>query len=253
MQLAAWIVALLASLGCSTIPTTQPLDGGSSVDQILDALDARGQGLTSLTADVRMTESDPDTGDEFARTGAVWLQTPPDGGARFRAMFDKKQSDNLIVEDRVEYLLDGQNLVDRTYRTRTQVTRQVLKPGEKINLLKLGEGPFPLPIGQDKAEVHKLFEVSRIPAREGDPPSSVHISLVPRPDSQFSRNFKSIDAWVDLADSMPKRIETVDPNGVTVRTTELSNVKLNQPLPPSDFALPPIDDQWTQLDEAYKR
>ena len=30
----------------------------------------------------------------------------------------------------------------------------MLKPGEKLNLLKLGEGPFPLPIGQKKEDVY---------------------------------------------------------------------------------------------------
>ena len=35
------------------------------------------------------------------------------------------------------------------------------RPGEKVNLLKLGEGPFPLPIGQPKEDVHREFIVTK--------------------------------------------------------------------------------------------
>jgi outer membrane lipoprotein-sorting protein len=252
----------LLCLGCAGQVAAQPAPAPAPADAkrapattnhpILDALHARGRGLESLAADVKMTESDPDTGDASARTGKVWLQIKPDGAARFRAMFDKKEANNRIIEDRVEYVLEGQNLIDRTYRTKTQVTRQVLKPGEKINLLKLGEGPFPLPIGQSKEEVHRAFDVTKPAGKQDDPPGTVHITLVPQPGSQFERKFKSIDVWVDTNDHMPKRIETLDVNGVSLRTTDLSNVRINAPLGDADLSMPKIDNTWTLLDEAFQ-
>lgn len=247
------VLCVLLGFGCAaTAQAPAPLDHSAPVDLVLDALDARGRNLTSFSADVALTESDPNTGDQSTRTGRVWLSTPPDAPARFRATFDKKQTDNLIIEDRVEYLLDGPNLIDRSYRGKTQVTRQVLKPGERINLLKLGEGPFPLPIGQPKEQVHKLFDVRKVDAKSDDPADTIHIELLPRAGTQFQRQFKSLDVWVNLADGMPMRIETLDPNGSLVRTTDLSNVQMNPKLADADFALPPIDDSWQVRDEAFE-
>jgi hypothetical protein len=51
---------------------------------------------------------------------------------------------------------------------------------------------------------------------------------------------------------MPKRIETLDVNGVSLRTTDLSNVKINAPLGDADLAMPKIDNTWTLLDEAFQ-
>jgi outer membrane lipoprotein-sorting protein len=230
------------------------LDANSSVDRILDALDKRGEELRAFVADVKLTETDVTTGTDVARTGKIWIELGPEGSsARSRVMFDKRTANNRITDEKIEYLLDGQNLIDRTYRTKTQVTRQVLRPGEKINLLKLGEGPFPLPIGQDEAEVHRLFEVKKIESQPDDPPNTVHLQLTPKEGTQFERKFMSIDAWVDLEDHMPKRIETVDPNGVTVRTTELTNLKINPDLKDADFALEKIDEgEWNLIYEKFE-
>jgi outer membrane lipoprotein-sorting protein len=186
------------------------------------------------------------------RTGSFALELRPDGSARSRVTFNDKVANNRRTQEKIEYLLDGPNLIDRTYRTKTQVTRQVLRPGERINLLKLGEGPFPLPIGQDKEEVRRLFEVTKVePDAEADPPNTVHVRLEPKAGTQFADQFKSIDAWVDLADHMPKRIETLDANGVTLRTTDLSDVRVNEKLGDETFALEKLPEGWTLLNEAY--
>jgi hypothetical protein len=39
---------------------------------------------------------------------------------------------------------------------------QMLRPGEKINLFKLGEGPFPLPIGQELASLKQILPSSML-------------------------------------------------------------------------------------------
>ena len=94
MILATWLMTYL-SLGCAAAqeahaaqPATdaaKALSSDSSVDQILDALDRRGRDLKSLTADVKMVETDQAIGDETTRTGHVWLDNRNDGATRFRA------------------------------------------------------------------------------------------------------------------------------------------------------------------------
>ncbi len=253
------IVFVFLSMSCMAASSAQPATTASagperqaSVDQALDALDARGRGLKSFTADVKLSETDAATGDAITRSGKVWYQANNAGASRIRVVFDKKESNDRVSEDRIEYLLDGPDLIDRTYRTKTQVTRHILKPGEKMNLLKLGEGPFPLPIGQKKEDVHAMFEVKKIEPKQDDPQNTVHLQLTPKPDTRFERRFQAIDVWVDQADHMPHRIETVDKNGSTIRTTDMSNVQINPQLTDTDFSLPEIDEkQWNLMEDAY--
>ncbi|HVT90370.1 MAG TPA: hypothetical protein VHD56_16070 [Tepidisphaeraceae bacterium] len=236
-----------------TLIAAGPLTLESPIDDVLDALDARGQGLNSFVADVKLTETDTALGDSNAHMGKVLYKA---GDApQIRVTFDKKQSnDKPPVEDKVEYKLAGPELIERNYRTSTQTTRHVLKPGQKLNLLKLGEGPFPLPIGQKKEDVHNNFDVKKIDIKKEDPAGTVHLQLTPKEGTQFASKFKSIDVWVDLKDNMPRKIETLDPNATATRTTELSNVQVNPQLKDEDFALPPIDEKTWQLhEEAFQR
>lgn len=252
------LLASSASLGCavaradspSTAASTQ-LSQQSSVDDVLDALDARGKDLSALSADVAKSERDESLGEDTeTRIGKVVYQRLPDGATRIRATFDQVKIGDRTRDDRVEYLLDNGVLIDRTYRSKVEARRIVHRPGQKLNLFKLGEGPFPLPIGQSKANVHAEFEVTQLPPADSDPPNTLHVSLVPKPETQLSRRFKAIEVWVDLADHMPRRIETLDSRGTTRTRTDLSNVRLNEPLTDDRFALEKIDpNQWQITEE----
>jgi outer membrane lipoprotein-sorting protein len=119
-----------------------------------------------------------------------------------------------------------------------------------MNLLKLGEGPFPLPLGQDKADVKKMFEVVKLASGGNeDPPGTIHAQLKPKDGTQFQTKFKFIDVWIDPASRMPVKIETSDTNEVAKRTTELKNIHVNTKLTDEDFKLPPIDEKGWDIHE----
>src|SRR5438105_12766802 len=155
------------------------LSEASSVDDVLYALDARGRSLNQFTADVTLTETDEGTAVDSQRSGHVWYQKRQ-GNDRIRVAFDQKAEGRFNKPEKLEYLLDGGWLVDRDYRRSIEVKRQVLRPGEKINLLKLGEGPFPLPIGQPREEVHKEFDVSKGDPALAGPKGAPHVALKPK-------------------------------------------------------------------------
>ena len=241
----------------ASAPATPAVPGPSGgVDAALDRLDALGDSLRDFDADVRLTSEDPAFGNTATRIGKVWYQTKPDGDARIRVGFTARaENDEDPTPDRVEYVLDGGWLTDRNYARKVEVRRQVAKPGERINLLRLGEGPFPLPIGQDKAEVHRLFTVEQVPptadGRAGDGPAgTTHLRLTPRPTTQFADKFQQIDVWVDDATAMPRRIETIDPRE-NVNETVLENVRVNPGLNDADFQLGPVDG-WDVKTEQYE-
>jgi hypothetical protein len=225
----------------------------SPVDDVLDALDRRGKELNDFTANVTLTDTDTALGNETRLSGKIWMQRLGRDDARLRVNFDRREANGQVRGERQEFMLAGGQLTERNYVDATEIRRQVLKPGQKMNLLKLGEGPFPLPLGQDKADVHEMFEVKKIAPATDDSPGTVHVQLTPKPASQFADRFATIDFWVDPQSRMPVRIVTQDPNGTTQRTTELKDVKVNANLTERDFQLEPIDEKkWTIRSQAYE-
>jgi hypothetical protein len=223
------------------------------VDDVLDALDRRGKELNDFTANVTLTDTDTALGNETRLSGKIWMQRLGQDDARLRVNFDRREANGQVRGERQEFMLAGGQLTERNYVDATEIRRQVLKPGQKMNLLKLGEGPFPLPLGQDKADVHEMFEVKKIAPATDDSPGTVHVQLTPKPASQFADRFATIDFWVDPQSRMPVRIVTQDPNGTTQRTTELKDVKVNANLTERDFQLEPIDEKkWTIRSQAYE-
>lgn len=230
---------------------TGALTPDSTVDEILDALDARGRDLKSFVADVSLKEEDVTLANEVTRRGRASYQDQGDGRARLRVTFTERDTGSRVFDEKLEYLLEGGWLIDRDYQRKIEVRRQVLEKGERIDLLRLGEGPFPLPIGQKKEEVHEQFEVTKIKPARDDPPGTVHVRLTPKPDSQFARKFDEIDVWVDTKTNMPARIDTVQ--GETLRQTELTKFTANPkpPLKDADFQLEPIQG-WDRHEERFK-
>jgi len=237
-------IAILSSatLGCAIAQSSAPLTKESSVDEILDALDARGKNLKSFVCDVRLTQLDPQMGIAPVDIGRVFYQLKGNGDGRIYVKFTQSIPDEgqQPVAKMVEYLLDDGRLTDRDHKRRSQSSHEILKPGEKLNLLKLGEGPFPLPIGQPKEDVQKMFDVTRIDASPDDPADTVHLRLIPKPDTRFARQFNSLDTFVDLKQHMPVRIATVK-KGESERTADLSNVQINPDLTDRDFELVKVD------------
>jgi len=224
--------------------TTIPKD--ASIDTVLDALDQRGKSMKEFTADVQLTTEDTAIGDPNTRTGKVLFQKRGDqGDARLNVQLDfqiKKSGGQFIkVASKQQYLLEKGWLYDLDFAKRLRNERQVSKPGDKVNLLKLGEGPFPLPIGQSKEDVHKNFDVKMKPLAKGDPSDTIHLELTPREGTSLAKRFSRIDAWVDRSSNMPTRIDTLDAAGSEQRSTQLTNIVVNpsDKLKDDDFKLPP--------------
>jgi len=260
------IVALSIFLaGCVNAqpPTSQPttdaavtkVSDHASVDEILDALDARGRDLKDFSADVSLTTTDTTLGEATKRSGTIVFQNAESGNARIHIIFDTLDDGQRIKKQKTEYLLLDEYLFDRNYTKKQEVKRQLRKKGEQINLLKLGEGPFPLPIGQPKSEVHAQFEVERIdqePAGITPPPNSTHLRLTPRAGTRMARQFPTIDVWVDTTHHMPVRIEVPDKNLTSINTTDLTNVKINAGVAEDAFKLPAVPADWSRTEEEYR-
>jgi outer membrane lipoprotein-sorting protein len=249
------LLTLLLTLPVSADAPTSELTPNSPVDQILDALDARGKNLKTFTANVTLAETTLDFGETTTRSGRVIYQDQGDGKARIRVTFDtiQKGEGKPTIKEKLEYALIDGKLIERNYRSKSQMTQQVIRPGQKIDLFKLGEGPFPLPIGQAKEEVHKQFAVTKVAPTKDDPTGTVHLQLIPNANTRLAQKMKSIDAFVDVKSHFPIRIGTVDRNETMDRTTNMTNVKINPNLRDQDFDLGPLPDpNWNVTEQPYQ-
>jgi hypothetical protein len=256
MRLTAFCLSLVTAFATLPSRAESPLGPDSSLDSVLDALNHRGKDLKGFSADVALHTTDNRTGEDSAQLGKVVYDAGA-GNSRIKVSFDKREIETgdgkrMTQKQRLDYVLENGWLTDRDYQKKLEVRRQVLRPGQQMNLLKLGEGPFPLPIGQDKEDVKKQFETAKIPPAADDPKGTVHVRLSPKPGTQFEKRFRQIDVFVDPKSNMPSRIDTVERAGTT-RSTELSNLKLNAGVKPDDFALPNIDKEgWNRREEPFE-
>jgi hypothetical protein len=237
------------------------LNANASLDDVLLALQRRGDDLRTLKARVLIGEVDPGLGKAITRIGQLWVDrsTPGDPKVRVQLLY-KVDGDKPTerVDEKIEYLLAGDWLVDRTYEAKAEAHRQIRKPGQKLDVLKLGEGPIPLPIGQSPEEVRRQFEVSQLPpktpmanGRELAEPCLI-VELRPKDTSPLHDKFESVTLWIEPAVSMPIAIETRATDGATTKSTVLQDLKLNEPVQPEDFTLEPIGNGWNVTREPFK-
>jgi len=248
-RLALIMVAGLCVVG-SMARADEPaaLPANAPVATVLDALKARGDSLKDFSATVTLSSLDGGTQLETRQTGQVLFANDPLTGERLRVNFTTDTTGGVTTVINHQYILDGLDLLEIDFKKQRITTSQVLKPGQKMNLMKLGEGPFPLPIGQDPKTVQEQFDVTKPAAAKDDPPGTVHLSLAPKAGTGLARKFTSIDVYVDCVTDMPTRIVTLDQSGQTLRTTALDKLQINKGLGPNAFAIPQAAAAFEKVD-----
>ncbi|HSI35613.1 MAG: outer membrane lipoprotein carrier protein LolA [Phycisphaerae bacterium] len=235
-----------------------PLAPDADLDAVLDALHKRGEGLKDFSADVKLTTSSDQDGSGATQAGKVVYQNRENAAARVRVSFATSTTINdagkagATVKRPLDYMLQDGWLTDRDYTKKLEVRRQVLRPGQRMNLLKLGEGPFPLPIGQPKEEVKKQFDVTKPAASADDPKNTIRLVLTPKAGTQFAKRIKTLDVWVDRDSHFPTRIDAAEKSQST-RSTELTNLKVNAGVADASFELPDIAKEgWNRREEPFE-
>jgi hypothetical protein len=234
------LILLMTFLGLAA----EPLPG----DEVLGALASRGD-LRTFAADVTVTDIDAELGDETTRTGRVWL-AELQGEPKLRVRFDERISNNKRFAEPQEFVLVGGVLHERDAANKRAMTRRIAEQGE-VDLFALGEGPFPLPIGQPAAEVRRAFDVEPMPTT--DAPQDVGevsgVRLIPKPGSEMAEEFTDVILWVNLADGLPRQIITLDAQQTNERVTTFVDIEADGDVPAATFELPPVPADWRETVE----
>jgi hypothetical protein len=194
-------------------PASQPNDVAPAVMQLLKDMEAAGGRYKTIQSDVTMEIIDRLTGDSEKRTGWIAYRKGVDeknpGG--FRVHFATlKQGDGPTIEDNLDYAFDGQYLTVAKHRIKNMTRYQVAAEGEKAEPMKLGQGPFPLPFGQNAEEVVSHFEVTSRPREEADPKDTTYLKFIPRKDQREEINFRQMEMWVNPKTALPVKITSRD-------------------------------------------
>lgn len=168
----------------------------AKVDQILTRLEART--ITDLRCKVRWDIEDAITDDRTSKFGTLYYLAR-DPVAAFKVEFTDKVDGQTKRRDKLDeqHLFDGHWYVERNGPAKSVTRREVRAASDKRDPYKLGEGAFPLPFGQRKADILREFEVSRVEKDEsGAPPDADHLLLVPHPGTSTHEQYRSVEFWI---------------------------------------------------------
>ena len=203
------------------------------VGDLLGRIEQSAEDLRTFQANVTYRRWDAVLERREIRTGTFYYQIRH-GSKRFAIRFDRLFIGNRLRKQNKHFVFDGGWFIEIDHEARTIIKRQVVAPGERFDPLSLGEGPFPLPIGQSKERVLARFVVTpltrsdndwlaeRIEGRRVD-----GLLLVPKPSTPEAKNLSQVELFYDRRTLLPVGVHATEPDGDT-RTVYLSDLKRNQ-------------------------
>lgn len=206
----------------------------AAVNDLLDRLETSAADLRSFTADIRYEKEDPLLGRKEQRLGKLIYHHDPESKEKsFAILFDAAIINGVQRGEAKHYIFNGRWLAEIDHANRQFIKREIVPPGKQLDPLKLGEGPFPLPIGQPKAEVLARFDVTvaDVPS-EGllkDLKNVDGVSLTPKPGTREADDFTKVELFYDRETLLPVGIHTREVND-DHKTVRLMNVQRNPQL-----------------------
>ncbi len=211
-------------------PAAQAPAAGGAIDPDLDALLTRletsAKDLTSFAAKITYEKEEALLARTETRTGEIIYRIDRDKKS-FAVLFDKRiippRSENRLYH----YVFDGRWLAEIDHENKQFIKREIVPPGKVLDPLKLGEGPFPLPIGQAKADVLARFDVAKLDVPEDGLLKSLQnvdgLLLTPKPNVPEARDYRRVEIFYDRATSLPVGINAIETNDdrKTVKLTDL--------------------------------
>ncbi len=215
----------------------EPLD--PAVERLLDRLQAKGDKIDSIEAKIEFIKIDPVLEDRQEHRGILrFKQTTPN--PRFFIEFDRFKHEGITTRRKQWHVFDGQWYIEARETTQTITRREIVRPGETLEVFKLGQGPFPLPFGQKKADIVQHFTLRIVPPGPDDPKHTDHLECTPRPGSEMARKYGTVHFYMDRTLDLPVRVETREKQEGNEIIASFEDVKVNPGLVESQLNLPDL-------------
>ena len=253
----------------AAVAPEKKVDGALTADALLTRLEKSDEKLSSIQAEVVYDKIMVIAGDRQIRAGKLFFENKADAATgekhrRFAITFEGKRQLGVKVETKQQhYIFDGEWLIEKLVADKQIIKRQVVKPGEKFDPLKIGEGPMPIPIGQKKEDITARYDVTLVAATDGLEDESLkefvegawQLKLVPKVGAD--RNFKEIRLWyreeskLDGKPVLPRMARTVD-SADDVSLVQLIKLKINETLDETQFDSNLPDASWSVAVHPYR-
>lgn len=222
-------------------PTSRPTSAPAVDKKVLDILNklqAAGDKHKTIQADIVYTVTDPKVGEEETRNGYTFYQKEAASApAKFRIHFDTlKQGDGARIKEVVDYAFNGEDLSIAEHKNKKLRRIQVAAPGQKVEPLKIGKGPFPLPFGQKTDDVINFFGPTTRDLLPNEPKGTVYLKLVPLPEHRKEINFAELQMWIDPATYLPVKLISREASKV-LTTVLFDKIQVNKELPAESFRM----------------
>ncbi len=239
--LVAFLVPVSGGLALATPaggPTSAPAVGPAEM-KILKGLEAAGEKHKTIRADIDYHVVNRELGDSETRTGWVaYSKGDAETATKFRVTFETlKLGSGKKTREQVDYGFDGQWLTVAKHKIKNMTLYQLAAKGQRIEPLRIGKGPFPLPFGQKADDVAKHFEVRTRSPRPNDPKNTMYLRLTTRPEFARKMSVQRLDLWIDRATHLPVKIRSRDKNKNDTTVT-FEKIRTNQDVAASVFHVP---------------
>jgi outer membrane lipoprotein-sorting protein len=214
----------------------------ADVAEVLDKMDAAGKDFRSVRARFDYELNQTLYEDVQKRKGELAYLAPN----LLRFEFTDRPQETFVFDGRILYhKKDG---------TKQLVIWELRLPGEPpVESLELGKTPFPLPFGQKKEQVLKLFTVGRDSKEEAaDKDSRAVLVLVPRKDTPLAKDYKKVLLWVDVKSYLPTRARLYD-NSDNITTVDFHHLEVNKDVDAKGFVRPSVPQDWEIVSHAKEK
>jgi hypothetical protein len=239
------LAAESASKPAASAPATSSAPAGKvdpAIDKILDRLERKGDTVDSIEAAIEFTKIDPALDETQEYKGILrFKQAKPN--PRFFIRFDEHKQDKVVRQKKQWHVFDGQWYIETRDDSNVITKRQVVRPGETLEVFKLGRGPFPLPFGQKKADILKHFSVVLVPSTPKDPPQTDHLACTPLPNTDLAKKYATVHFHIDKTLDLPVRVQTVEKEEGKEIIASFSSIKLNTGMVASQLDMPDMPDK----------
>ncbi len=225
-----------------------------TVDDVLTRQEMADKDIKTLSASIRYIKRPPaiEGGGIQTRYGNLLYSTTNDPAGKalrkFNITFDQIMFDNkLRPKDKTAYIFDGAYLLELDYAGQQFMRKHLVGPNQIKDPLRIGEGLFPVPVGQRKADLLTRFDITVVDPLDNVANNDklrellsqcVQLKLVPKAGGEQAKIFSEIRLWYRQTDMLPIFTQTVNVDGATTEVF-LVDIKKNPPIDPASFVTTP--------------
>ena len=191
-------------------------------EAVLDRMEAQGKSMKDFSASVSVEKSEALTEEREIRRGRVAVEGPVGPARRIGLIVDEFiDSSGRGSPDGRRFLFANGWLAEYDLTRKQCIRRQLAKEGEAVDPLRVGDGPFPVPLGQPRAEVTKEFSVTMTTLPDdqflkGLAPNAdrlLSLRLVPRAGTPMARETAALVLVLDRESLAPAAVVVEQVNG----------------------------------------